>query len=188
MEQGGHAKSALGSSRPAKSPINLRLPSEIVNGTEIDPTPENGDTGLLLFLGLPAFLAASGCCFLARAGRAVFRSAAFLLAVLLLFAISYWLQTSYIARYTLLFYPTLAAFVPTVILIWFAKRRIPMVLGMAIIVGAALPASATAVSTSASIATELHNAPRYLPRPNKLLGDARLRILRRRVHQPCTPT
>ncbi len=131
---------------PQSPAINLRLPSEIVNGTEIDPTPENGDTGLLLFLGLPAFLAAFWMLLPGPRWSSGVRSAAFLLAVLLLFAISYWLQTSYIARYTLLFYPTLAAFVPTVILIWFAKRRIPMVLGMAIIVGAALPASATAVS------------------------------------------
>lgn len=126
--------------------IRLRLPLDIVEGTEKDANPENGATGLLLFVALPGFL----CAYfmlrrypLASSGS---RSSAFLLAVLLVYAISYWLQTSYIARYSLLFFPVLAAFVPTIILIWCARRRLPMALGMGIILVAAVPASANALS------------------------------------------
>jgi hypothetical protein len=93
----------------------LRLPIDLfLNDDEL--LVSLGQTAICLLLALPAIVVIVGLI------RPTPRLDIMVLASLLLYAISYWILTSYHARYALLFYPALCAFVG-IILMRVARRQ-----------------------------------------------------------------
>jgi hypothetical protein len=88
-------------------PALLRLPLDIVTKTPTRYFREPGVTWLLLLLGLPGAIVAFAALTRRRdEGLAIYVASAFIV-----YAVGYWILTSYLARYSLVFYPALAAVV-----------------------------------------------------------------------------
>jgi hypothetical protein len=119
----------------------LRAPYDILEATESTFYREPGSTVLLGLIVLPP-LVVSYIVFRRRPlpwrGAS---TATFVLGALLFFAISYWLATSHLARYTLMFAPALAAFAVPLIVSAAAQRHAPAALALAGACLTALPAS-----------------------------------------------
>jgi MFS family permease len=99
--------------RVDQSPLFLlALPADIILHADSREYREPGLTLLVTLIFLPGIILVYGL----RRGRAVFVRPWFVFAALLFYAITYWLVTSHLGRYALLFYPALAAFVALVAL------------------------------------------------------------------------
>lgn len=124
----------------------VRVPYDIVTDTLSNGFREYGATVILAAIVVPVFFVV----FCLARGRLRLKDdridALFVFAALLTFAIAYWMQTSHLARYALLFYAALCAFVPAVALLVGAKNRRMLGLGLVILAIAALPSSAQAWS------------------------------------------
>ncbi|MFZ1123666.1 MAG: hypothetical protein WAN59_00815 [Candidatus Baltobacteraceae bacterium] len=124
----------------------LLLPFSILEDTENVSFREYGATLVLGLVAVPVF-AVFYMTFRRRDKRDDFGRATFIASALLAFAIAYWLTSSHLGRYTLLFYAALAASVPVLGLYAARLGRLPLGGLVAIVAIGALPASSTAWSS-----------------------------------------
>jgi hypothetical protein len=124
----------------------IRLPYDILAATNGLSYREYGATFLLALAILPVAYVSYALLRRRAFQPGTVGGSTFVLGALLSFAVGYWLQSSQLARYTLLFYPALGAFVPVVVLVGCARMKVPITAGLVVIAVAALPASARAVS------------------------------------------
>ena len=118
----------------------LALPLDIIENPLSHEYREAGVTTILLYLFLPGIVLVYG--FLKR-GNAVY-TPWFTLSVFLFYAIAYWLTTTHLGRYALLFYPLFSAFVAVVALRIASISRDLALVASVLLVAAALPAEAGA--------------------------------------------
>jgi hypothetical protein len=123
----------------------LRLPYDILEATNELSFREYGATLVLGLAVLPVAFVSYAVLRRRPLRLGEIGSSTFVFGALLAFAVGYWLQTSHLARYTLVFYPALAAFVPVVVLVGCARLKIPVAAGLLATAVAALPSSGGAV-------------------------------------------
>jgi hypothetical protein len=118
----------------------LALPLDIIENPLSREYREAGVTTILLYLFVPGIVLVYG---VLKRGNAVY-TPWFTLALFLFYAIAYWLTTTHLGRYALLFYPLFGAFIVLIALRIASLSRDLALIAAVLVLAAALPAPAGA--------------------------------------------